>query len=70
MLIFALTKTDGKIRCELLDITKSLYYNCNKASEWYNDIRKVLVPSDSAPSKEVEDALYKLDALYMGMVSG
>lgn len=61
--VFALLFTDKDIRCVLLGITKELYFDKFKATEWYNNIRKNI-----CSIKGCEVAMLKLDQLYHGMV--
>lgn len=62
---FILRKTDGRNRCELLGITKSMYYDKEMANIWYHTILDILGDADD---KDTKDAIGVLDHLYENMV--
>lgn len=58
---FILRKTDGANRCDLLGITKSMYYDKDKADSWYavvSDILGDVIDDDTKDARSVLDKLY------------
>lgn len=65
--VFALVELDGENRAKLLEITRELYYDKNKAKAWRDKIIKLIHP-DVCIIDGVEKAMAKVNELYSRMV--
>ena len=65
MYIFALTKLDGKNRCDSLGISIEMYRSQRKATTWYKRIKDVL---EERIDEDTRNAMVILDNLYNNMI--
>jgi len=65
--IFALVELDGESRARILEITKELYNDKDKAKIWRDKIIKLIHP-DLCTIEGCEKAMAKVNALYSRMV--
>lgn len=65
--IFTLTELDGENRAKILEITKELYHDKDKAKIWRDKIIKLIHP-DICTIEGAEKAMAKLNELYSRMV--
>lgn len=68
--IFALTQTDGSVRCKLIGLdNKELYYDKDKATKWYESISEKIDPNKNVSNrKNAQDAMKKLQDYYDGII--
>lgn len=65
--VFALVELDGENRAKLLEITRELYHDKNKAKAWRDRIIKLIHP-DVCDIDGAEKAMTKVNELYSRMV--
>lgn len=67
MYVFLLTKVEGKKRNNVLGITKCLYYDKQKATEWYNKIMDVF-NINGINDEVTKKAIIELNEIYNNMI--
>ncbi len=65
--IFALVELDGENRAKILEITRELYNDKDKAKIWRDKLIKLIHP-DNCPIEGSEKAMAKVNELYSRMV--
>lgn len=64
--VFALLKTDGHVRMELLGVTKAMYTLKENADRWKSNVKEILC--DGEYDEDTEKALEQLEILYQRMI--
>ena len=66
-IIFYLVELNGEIRLKKLGITKRYYNNKTKATNWRNDVLKIIHP-DKCSHEKASEATSKLNSIYKEMI--